>query len=45
MNWAFILWALVHLSLWWSPRNIIVAVGILILAVAGSIGQDAKKGR
>jgi uncharacterized membrane protein len=43
MNWAFILWALVHLSLWWSPRNIIVALGILILAVAGSIGQDAKK--
>lgn len=43
MNWAFILWALVHLSLWLSPRNIIVAVGILILAVAGSIGQDRKK--
>jgi uncharacterized membrane protein len=43
MNWAFILWALVHLSLWWSPRNIVVALGILILAVAGSIGQDAKK--
>jgi uncharacterized membrane protein len=43
MNWAFILWALVHLSLWWSPRNIIVAVGILILAFAGSVGQDAKK--
>jgi uncharacterized membrane protein len=43
MNWAVILWALVHLSLWWSPRNIIVAAGMLILAVAGSIGQDAKK--
>ena len=43
MNCAFILWALVHLSLWWSPRNIIVAVGILILAVTGSIGQDRKK--
>jgi uncharacterized membrane protein len=43
MNWSFILWALVHLSLWWSPRNILVAGGILILAVAGSIGQDRKK--
>jgi uncharacterized membrane protein len=43
MNWAFILWALVHLSLWWSPRNLIVAGGILVLAAAGSIGQDRKK--
>lgn len=43
MNWSFILWALVHLSLWWSPRNLIVATGILVLAVAGSIGQDRKK--
>ena len=43
MNMAFALWALVHLSLWWSPRNLIVAAGILILAIAGSIGQDAKK--
>jgi uncharacterized membrane protein len=43
MNWAIILWALVHLSLWWSPRNIIVAAGMLVLAVAGSMGQDRKK--
>jgi uncharacterized membrane protein len=43
MNWAVILWALTHLALWWSPRNIIVALGMLILAVAGSIGQDRKK--
>jgi uncharacterized membrane protein len=43
MNWAFILWALVHLSLWGSPRNVIVAVGILVLAVLGSLGQDHKK--
>lgn len=43
MNWAFILWALVHLSVWGSLPNLIVAGGILILAVAGSIGQDAKK--
>ena len=43
MNWAFILWALVHIALWGSPRNLIVAGGILLLAVAGSIGQDRKK--
>jgi uncharacterized membrane protein len=43
MNMAFALWALVHLSLWWSTRNLIVAAGILILAIGGSIGQDRKK--
>jgi uncharacterized membrane protein len=43
MNWAFALWALVHLSLWWSPRNLVVAAGILVLAIAGSVGQDRKK--
>jgi uncharacterized membrane protein len=43
MNWSFAIWALVHISLSWSPRNLIVAVGILILAMAGSIGQDRKK--
>jgi uncharacterized membrane protein len=43
MNVSFMLWALVHLSLWGSPRNLIVAGGILILALAGSLGQDRKK--
>jgi uncharacterized membrane protein len=43
MNMAFALWALVHLSLWWSARNLIVAAGILVLAVGGSIGQDINK--
>lgn len=43
MNTSFILWALVHMSLWGAPRNLIVAGGILVLAVAGSIGQDRKK--
>ena len=43
MNWSFILWALVHLSVWGSPRNIVVSAGILVLAVAGSVGQDRKK--
>ena len=43
MNWAFMLWALAHLALWGSPRNLIAAGGILILAFVGSIGQDRKK--
>jgi uncharacterized membrane protein len=43
MNWSFMLWALVHLSLWGSTQNLIVAGGILILAVGGSIGQERKK--
>ncbi|HEV2079254.1 MAG TPA: NnrU family protein, partial [Allosphingosinicella sp.] len=43
MNWSFTLWALVHIFLWGSPRNLIVAGGILILALLGSVGQDAKK--
>jgi uncharacterized membrane protein len=43
MNWSFMIWALVHISLWGSPRNLIVAAAILILALFGSMGQDRKK--
>lgn len=43
MNVSFILWALVHISLSGSARNLIVAGGILVLAWAGSLGQDRKK--
>jgi uncharacterized membrane protein len=45
MNTSFMLWALVHISLSGSPRNLIVAGGILLLAWVGSLGQDAKKAR
>ena len=45
MNWSFMLWALVHISLSGSPRNLIVAGGILVLAFIGSLGQDRKKAR
>jgi len=45
MNWSFILWALVHASLSGSPRNLIVTVGIFVLALFGSFGQDARKER
>jgi uncharacterized membrane protein len=43
MNWSFALWALVHILVYGSPRNLVVAAGILILAIAGSMGQDRKK--
>ncbi|HEX2764636.1 MAG TPA: NnrU family protein [Allosphingosinicella sp.] len=43
MNWAFMLWAGVHIALWGSIPNLIVAGGVLILAAAGSVGQDHKK--
>jgi uncharacterized membrane protein len=43
MNWSFAIWASVHILLWGSPRNLIVAGGILILAIGGSLGQDRKK--
>jgi uncharacterized membrane protein len=43
MNWAFILWALTHIALTGSPRNLVIATGILILTFFGSILQDRKK--
>jgi len=45
MNWSFMLWAATHIALIGTSRNLIVASGILILALVGSIGQDAKKAR
>lgn len=45
MNWSFMLWAATHIALIGTPRNLIVASGILVLALVGSIGQDAKKVR
>lgn len=43
MNMAFILWALTHIALLGALPNLIVATGILVLSVVGSIGQDHKK--
>lgn len=43
MMWSFILWALVHITLWGSVANLIVSVGVLILSVLGAAGQDSKK--
>ena len=43
MMWAFALWALSHIVLWWSWRTLIVASAILILALVGGHLQDRKK--
>lgn len=43
MMWAFMLWAVVHVTVYGSARNLIVAFGIFTLALAGSLGQDRKK--
>ena len=45
MMWAFMLWAIVHATLWGSPATLIIAAGIGGLALIGSLGQDAKKAR
>jgi uncharacterized membrane protein len=45
MNTSFMLWAAVHALQWGSARNLIVAGGIFVLALLGSIGQDSKKVR
>ncbi len=43
MMWAFTIWAVVHVVLWGTPANLIVAAGIGILAFFGSRAQDGKK--
>lgn len=43
MNVSFALWAAVHIISAGDPRNLIVAGGILFLALVGSYGQDRKK--
>ena len=43
MMWAFALWAISHILLFWSARTIIVALAILVLALVGSHFQDRKK--
>ena len=45
MNISIMIWAIVHVSISGSPRNLIVAAGMFVLALAGSIGQDRKKVR
>lgn len=45
MNWGFAIWALVHAIVNPTPASLVVSAAILILAIGGSVGQDAKKRR
>ena len=45
MMWGFALWALSHITLWWSTRTLVVAFAILVLALLGALAQDRKKER
>jgi uncharacterized membrane protein len=43
MMWGFALWALVHLAVHPEPSAVTIALAVLVLALAGSAAQDAKK--
>jgi uncharacterized membrane protein len=43
MMWSFAIWAVVHLVVIATPKAVVLDLAILILAVGGSVGQDAKK--
>ena len=45
MMWGFALWAVAHLLVHSEPSAAIIALAILVLAIAGSLGQDRKKQR
>lgn len=45
MNMGILLWALVHVIVWGGAINLVIAIGMGVLALLGSIGQDAKKRR
>ena len=43
MMWSFAIWALVHIATSADPRTIVLASGILTLALFGAAMQDGKK--
>lgn len=45
MMWSFALWGLVHIAVWPTRAVIVVAAAIVVLALGGAAGQDAKKAR
>jgi len=45
MMWSFAIWAVVHLALVATPKAMLLDGAILVLALGGSVGQDAKKRR
>jgi uncharacterized membrane protein len=45
MMWSFALWAIVHVAVVGMPKSLVFDSAILILALGGAAGQDAKKAR
>ena len=45
MMWSFALWAIAHILVHPEPSALVVALTVLVMALAGSAGQDAKKRR
>jgi uncharacterized membrane protein len=43
MIWSFTLWGLCHIAVYPVPANLVLAVAIIILALAGAALQDRKK--
>jgi uncharacterized membrane protein len=43
MMWAFAIWGVCHILVYPVPKNIVVAVAIIILALVGAALQDRKK--
>jgi len=43
MMWAFALWGAAHILVYPDPSNIVVALAIILLALAGAALQDSKK--
>lgn len=45
MMWSFAIWASVHLMILAQPKSLVFDGAIILLALAGAAGQDAKKGK
>lgn len=45
MMWGIAIWAAVHLTIIATPKALVLDGALLILAIGGSVGQDAKKHR
>ncbi|WP_332876388.1 NnrU family protein [Massilia sp. S19_KUP03_FR1] len=43
MMWAFAIWGVCHILVYPVPKNIVVAVAIIVLALVGAAMQDRKK--
>ena len=43
MMWSFAIWAVVHAAVMATPKALLLDGAMLLLALGGSVGQDAKK--